>query len=345
MGSMLGANASLGDQANFRRLHSVCYTLYLAVMKNSLESTDHDATRQIPTAERKERSEAQQKRLGDGLEVQGELEPSHQLCDAVLSHREKDRLVYLPPEQCTSRSQELRGVKKFKALKLDDGGNVKVVGTAQDLTTTISNELDLRNALQRRGVAYDQAGLLNFACHEKWVRRLFGRYSKTPPPGYSKITMAQLELADEELFVQLLELTGGSIAPLPGQTPTPLEKVFDTAMDASDVSFYLTFLATAPQRLSTASSPAASSNQPPPPAASPKSKGKGKSKSKPSPASAPQGVSPRAPDGRNVCFGFNSRAGCSHRVNDKNRCRRGFHICGRSFHDHSLQCPSQASAA
>eukprot|EP00971_Amphidinium_carterae_P208906 4144550-Amphidinium_carterae.1 len=240
MATILSEDASLGVQASFRRLYSI--------HENRLEATDQDSNRLVPTAERKERFEAQQKRLGDGLEVQGELEPSHQLCDAVLARREKDRLVYLPPEQCTSRSQELRGVKKFKALKLDDQGNVKVVGTSQDFTATIASELDLRNALQRRGFAYDQAGLLKFAVHEKWVRRIFARYSKTPPSGYAKITMGQLQLADAELFVQLLELTGGSIAPMPGQTPTPMEQAFEKAMDSTDVNFYLTFLAAVPHK-------------------------------------------------------------------------------------------------
>eukprot|EP00971_Amphidinium_carterae_P116358 2304773-Amphidinium_carterae.1 len=73
MGGMLGANASLGDQTNFHRLHSVCFTMYLADMKNRLETTDHDATCQVPTAERKERSEAQQNVWGMVLKFRASL--------------------------------------------------------------------------------------------------------------------------------------------------------------------------------------------------------------------------------------------------------------------------------
>eukprot|EP00971_Amphidinium_carterae_P270628 5370088-Amphidinium_carterae.1 len=43
--------------------------------------------------------------------------------------------------------------------------------------------------------------LLNFACHEKWCACLAvtPKHLRQALPGYSKITMAQLKLADEEL--------------------------------------------------------------------------------------------------------------------------------------------------
>eukprot|EP00971_Amphidinium_carterae_P104780 2074985-Amphidinium_carterae.1 len=124
--------------------------------------------------------------------------------------------------------------------------------------------------------------------------------------------MSQLRLADEELFLQLLDLTRTGIAPLPGQSPTPLEAVFDQAMDSSDVAAYLAFLPVGVARQTPASS---SVQMPTPKAAPPKGKGKSASKSKPVSVSAPPGVTSRSPDGKNVCFAYNTSQGCSQRVN------------------------------
>eukprot|EP00971_Amphidinium_carterae_P189996 3771609-Amphidinium_carterae.1 len=87
--------------------------------------------------------------------------------------------------------QEVRVVKKLKGLKPDDGGNVKVVGFEMGWICETPCNVGVSLMTFASG--------LNFASHEKWVRRLFGRYSKTPPPGYSKITMAQLKRTKSSL--------------------------------------------------------------------------------------------------------------------------------------------------
>eukprot|EP00439_Symbiodinium_sp_Y106_P018239 s11151_g2.t1 len=74
-----------------------------------------------------------------------------------------------------------------------------------------SSELQVRYCLMRRGLALDQAGILTYEHHEALTEKLFQARLSTPPPNYSKVTMAQVESADRKFFTLMGERTRAGI--------------------------------------------------------------------------------------------------------------------------------------
>eukprot|EP00971_Amphidinium_carterae_P055206 1088092-Amphidinium_carterae.1 len=74
--------------------------------------------------------------------------------------------MYIPPSECTTREQELHSEKKVRQLECGVGGLVRVQSRAVDITASVNDNLLLKEALMRRGLAYDQANLLTFALHD-----------------------------------------------------------------------------------------------------------------------------------------------------------------------------------
>ena len=52
---------------------------------------------------------------------------------------------------------------------------------------SISSDLALYQALQRRTLAMDLAGLVSYEIMRKWIDRLFALYSQSPAPGFQKV--------------------------------------------------------------------------------------------------------------------------------------------------------------
>ncbi len=85
----------------------------------------------------------------------------------------------------------------------------------------------MKYALQRRGLAMEMAGILNYDAHEKWSDLLFEHRLQACPPGYRSVTISQLIQADKALFGKLNDTVRGGIAPnIAGEKP--LEAVFET---------------------------------------------------------------------------------------------------------------------
>ena len=51
------------------------------------------------------------------------------------------------------------------------------------------SDLRLENVLQRRGVALDMSGLMEWKVHELLVARLFQAPEKSPPEGFNSVTL------------------------------------------------------------------------------------------------------------------------------------------------------------
>ena len=62
----------------------------------------------------------------------------------------------------------------------------------------VGSELEVLNALKRRGVAYELAHLMSFETHEEIISLLYGKLQREPLEGFRKPTLSQLSAADRE---------------------------------------------------------------------------------------------------------------------------------------------------
>eukprot|EP00973_Karenia_brevis_P055585 7728889-Karenia_brevis.AAC.1 len=64
---------------------------------------------------------------------------------------------------------------------------------------------------------------MTFTVHEKVVDMLIESYMRTPPPGYAKISIDQVQRADKEIFRRLMEVTrAGIVVNAAGDLPCDL---------------------------------------------------------------------------------------------------------------------------
>lgn len=150
---------SVGDLAIMKRLIFVAQTAVVALARAASDPNADRSVRKIPAAERISRLADQRWRLG-GLHLEGPMEVAHQVYDVML---EADALKYLPPAKRITRAQEITGSKPPKELKLDFSGQGITVKDAQsDQVCPAVSELGVMEAMTRRSLAFDAAGLMDY---------------------------------------------------------------------------------------------------------------------------------------------------------------------------------------
>ena len=206
------------DAPKLRRLFYESHTLTSADLRRKVEANEQEAPRKLPPPEIAQRLEALQARIRP-LVIQNVLEPSHQLINAIVQCVEDGRVRYIEWAKCTSRSQEVNNIREDSDLKIwktDASGVVRAISKEPNLQATLTTELDVHNALRRRGVAYEIAQAMSFEVHEALLNFYFYELKKDPLEGFSQVTLAQVAAADRELHVRLAELTRGGLHPGPG---------------------------------------------------------------------------------------------------------------------------------
>eukprot|EP00435_Cladocopium_sp_Y103_P023093 s793_g5.t1 len=219
-----------------RRLYYEAYTMANADLRSRLEKRDDEAPRKLAQAERASRHADQVRRLA-GLDLTGELEPSHLLVDLVFQMVEENQLRYIRWEQCTKRDQELMGIKVDPTWKPDSQGIIREVRVQEEIKADTSSDLRLRYALQRRSLAMDQSRLCSYEKLEKWSSILLESYSKTPIAGYQKISIEQIQHADMEMWKYLVKNTRGGIRPTAGSAP--IDDALDVALTLPEIRLHL----------------------------------------------------------------------------------------------------------
>ena len=171
--SMLGRGASVGELAVLRRLLHECFALTSAELKQSVERTEDAPTKRLAQPDRADRRERQQKRL-KGIAIQGFREPSDRLVDKAVSLYEDNRLAYIPLTACTTKDAEVKNqtAREDKHLVIDAVGNVKLRNQPEKLEADVSSDLLIQYALERRGLALDQANVLAYELHDQWIAKL-----------------------------------------------------------------------------------------------------------------------------------------------------------------------------
>ncbi|CAJ1390222.1 unnamed protein product, partial [Effrenium voratum] len=222
----LGRDPGMPEMAGVRRLFHESYALVTTEMKQSVERSEEPAVRKLSQPERAERYEKQRKRLS-GLSLRGQLEPSDSLVDLACSIYEENRLRHIPWEKCISREAEIEHEqKKDSRLSFDSqSGRLKIEADDKSVSADMSSDILVQYALTRRGLAMDQAGMLDFELHQKWVDKLIKTRLAEPSVGYAKVSLRQCQEADRKLFAELADKTRGGIQGTASGRPLDVEFV------------------------------------------------------------------------------------------------------------------------
>ena len=312
-----------------RRLLYESHSLNVADLKSRVEGGAEGSVRKLPQAERNERIEAQRRRLS-GLILTSHTTPAHSCIDHVTDMYENNTLKYLPINRWVSRFQEMSLQKKDASVQMDNEGNLKVVQKQTDPTCDTTGMYALRQAFQRRSLAFDLGNLCTFEAFETWINKLFEAVQRSVPKGYTSVTLGQIVIADREMFVRLADRLEGQL-----QKPIGAEKPMDSALrelsESPDINQFLQPLASPPQPHPT-KRPHKTTETENPSKGPGKGKDPGKTTGKTASVVIPAGCSAKDSQGRPNCFGYNLGR-CKLKVT-KGRCPRGFHQCWRCFGDH-----------
>ena len=348
---IIGAvDAVLGHM--LRRLFYESYMLVSADASRRVEglSKPDDTPARMPPAEREHRRLLLAQRLV-GLDIDGELDPSHKLLDAAYDLFEKNVVRYIEWQDCTKRESELCGVRQERVWKPDASGTIKEQVVSVAGTADLSCSLRLRNALLRRGLALDIAGVCSYETHTLWVDAL-AETLRDPPPGYAKVTMDQIHRADHIMWTEVArECMSGVRATLGEQRPFDIalrNLIFDPRIRTymaplpAGTSRPAPALPNVPERLSKKQRKEAQRQKqlqlqlrlPAPPStplafqdAAKGQQPKGKAKGKPMGRKRPAALEGKAQrwKGKPICWDYNT-TGCD-KAADGGECPYGLHVC------------------
>ena len=136
-------------------------------------------------------------------------EPAHSVNDKIQSVIDEGVLVYLAPNKCISRFDEIQRVTSDQQLSFDSQGNVKLSKKQEELACDVTGELHLRQALMRRSLAFDHCGLCSYTVLEGWQNQMLQTTLTPPPPGHRQVAMQQILNADRELLSHVSQATRG----------------------------------------------------------------------------------------------------------------------------------------
>eukprot|EP00971_Amphidinium_carterae_P160850 3189148-Amphidinium_carterae.1 len=233
--TIVGEEPATDQLAALRQLTHEASAISMHSLRERLTTRDDAEPKQLAKAERVDRYRDQQQRL-QGLRLVGHLECSNALIDKTFQQLERDSLSYISPDMCTTRQQEINSDKRTKTVEMTDG-YLKVKPTAAALTARVDNEYLLHMALLRRGLAYDQAGLIDMKIHSEWVTLLLDHLTADAIANHRMPTVAHVLAADRTLFVKMAEATRDGIKPT--TAGRPLDAAMKAAMENAHVLFHL----------------------------------------------------------------------------------------------------------
>lgn len=328
-----GTDLTLGEITDVKRMHFESVTIVIANLKSRVAAdTGVEGVRKIPNAEKQARLITQQKRLV-GISITGELQPSHALIDLVNSMCDSNNVIWIPPSKCSKRETEITMATKEKSSMVSvEQHLLKVAPADHEIKTDTSSDLQWQWAMMRRGIAFDQCGLIKWDTHQLWTQQLLSLLSKDAPAGYSKLSLDQLVRADKELFTvmaQDLQITDKRLT----ATPAPMDEAMKSLRTDPRITMCLLPLAKGTPRPSNEDKAASSTTKvQPPPKPHPSAKQGSKKKFVPTkraremcPAEL-QGYRLKDSDGNPICWNYNMACGCSETVTN-GRCKRGMHKC------------------
>ena len=327
--TVYGAVPTIGQIANLKRLYFEATTLVIASLKQSVANETNDQQmnlKKLPIAEKRARAEEQAGRLA-GLNLVGELEPSHHLVDLANHILETGSIIWIAPSKCSKRDDEIQVAIKERASSIQIENSVlKVAQTTTEVQGDMGSELKLQWCWQRRGVAFDRCGLISWAVHEKWVSTMLNQLSKETPQGYGNIKVEQLIRADRELFTILSQENLGSLKP-DAAGISPLDTRVRALMTDPRITMFMLPLPSS-QRLPKEDVDQVVKTDPP--VKPPKVKKAKKARVEKACPDELKKYKMNYTHGR-ICWAYNLKDGCSlttQKTDGKpQKCSKGFHVC------------------
>ena len=323
----LGEAPTEAMMSKYRRLFFESHALCLQDLRQKVERTDHTETKVLPLAEKVERINQVKAKL-PGLLITQQLEPSHQLVDKVVQQWEENSLRYMELSTCTSREQEMLAEKNQPSITFDASGNIKVTKKQELAQCSLTGDLRLRSAMQRRALAYEIAGIASFVVLERWSNMLFERLQQDPPTGYRYVTHEQLIGADKAMWLRVAEETRAQVQG--DGLRKPVEEAIEKWSIHPEIQYHMmpmpsgssSSAATKPQQNTPQSTvkPVVKDND----VRVAKGKGKGKQKGK---IQIPEDCEIKFGDNNKpICMKYNIGT-CRGNVKPGKRCQYGFHVC------------------
>ena len=323
-----GDGVSAGVMSALRRAFFEAHTFMLNDLRSKIDKREDEPPRKVPQAERNARLEAQKARL-TGVDISGPLEPSDSLVDLISQQREDELLRYVELEACTCRESEVRTARTSKANKAD-----------------ISSDFLIRQALQRRALAYDQLEILPFAYIESWNTFLFNLMVREPLQvdgvRYNRVSLAQILEADRQAFTLASDKCRKGLQ-LDGAGKYPAVEAFMAARLDPLVLALLQPLPGGRQHNGDGNREAKAPRN----KSTEKGSGKGSGKKAGKNKSSARGIAPkeliglhlRSKNNEPICFAYNISE-CKYAADGK-KCSKGHHFCAKCLGAHSkLNCPS-----
>jgi hypothetical protein len=218
-----GAMISQADTAVLKRLVFEGHTEVLGQLRELVTDPNAAASRKLPAVECEHRMTQLKQRL-QGVIVERQLEPSHELLEAMMQQKEANQLCYV----------QLGKTKKQLSLDTEK----LVVKEKSDIPDQYhSSELQAFEALRRRGVAMDFADILSWESHERYLQQLTSHLCMDPPQNYSRPTLQKIFKADRQVFMYLIRV-GVQLKRLPNNTLDMDTKLFE-ALHSYEVGFHL----------------------------------------------------------------------------------------------------------
>ena len=310
------------DAAKLRRLLFESYTMTASELRRKAESTESDTPKKLPAQEIAVRFQRLEAKLNP-LKIESVMDPSHQLINNIAQCLDDGRLRYIEWARCTTRAAEVNNIKEDSTLKVwkaDSSGHIKQSDKVDTLKCDVGTDLEVLNALKRRGVAYEIARVMSFEFHERIVNLLFQELQRDAPDGFRRVSMSQVASADREIHLKLADLTRGGL-PMGPLGELPLDTYVDQVLALPSVMWLLM-----PKPKGAGGDKTTPNPDKPDPKPDPKIKKKKindklkKARKMPMPSKLRGGV-PVDDEGKSICFGYNLNS-----CKDKN-CKRGKHVC------------------
>ena len=229
---------------------------------------------------------------------------------------------------CNSREQEILAERSQPSLSFDASGNIKVTKKQELAQCSLTGDLRLRNAMQRRALAYEIAGIASFVVLERWSNMLFERLQQEPPSGYRYVTHDQLLRADKALWLRVAEETRAQVQG--DGVRKPVEEAIEKWSIHPEIQYHIMPMPTGSSSSTTNKTQQSNSPSQGMPILKDsdnkalKGKGKGKQKGKiqiPGDCEIKFGENQKP-----ICMKYNIGT-CRGNVKPGKRCQYGFHVC------------------
>ena len=181
-----------------RRAFATAYSIAQADAEK-FAAQDQDPVIRLHPAEREVRRQKLQQSIS-GFSMSGELDPSSRLVDLMATILQSGQVRYVPWQKCTTARSELLDKKETPGLKLGANGCLVPAELPEGPNCDLSSDLALDNALRRRSLAAEIAGLCEYQAMQLWHECLKEAIYSEPIPGYGRVSHAQLARADRELW-------------------------------------------------------------------------------------------------------------------------------------------------